>query len=70
MERELYALWQATLGCEKYIRGLLGFVYLDHKNNLFTPSMLDNRRIANQSLDVGLGAAMLQHRVGLAPRGG
>ena len=48
MERELYALWQAVIGMERYIRGLLCFVYIDHKNNLFTKSMLDNRRIAKK----------------------
>merc|ERR1712039_508660 len=31
-----------------YLRGLLCFVYIDHKNNLFTESMLDNRRIAKK----------------------
>ena len=48
MERELYALWQAVVGHEKMIRGLLTFVYIDHKNNLFVHSMLDNRRIAKK----------------------
>ena len=48
MERELYALWQAVVGHERLIRGLLTFVYVDHKNNLFVHSMLDNRRIAKK----------------------
>ena len=39
MERELYGLWQAVVGHEKYLRGLLCYVYIDHKNNLFTESM-------------------------------
>merc|ERR1711972_1179849 len=32
----------------KYLRGLLTYVYIDHKNHLFTESMLDNRRIAKK----------------------
>ena len=48
MERELYALWQAVTGHEKMSRGLSTFVYIDHKNNLFVHSMLDNRRIAKK----------------------
>ena len=48
MERELYALWQGVVKHERYIRGLLCYCYIDHKNNLFTASMLDNRRIAKK----------------------
>ena len=48
MERELYALWQAVVGHEKMIRGLLTFVYIDHKNNLFNAAMLGNKRIAKK----------------------
>ena len=48
MERELFALWQSVTSHEKMIRGLLTFVYIDHKNNLFVRSMLDNRRIAKK----------------------
>ena len=48
MERELYALWQGVTGHEKFLRGLLSYVYIDHKNNLFAESMLDNRRIAKK----------------------
>ena len=48
MERELFGLWQSVIGHEKYIKGLLTYVYMDHKNNLFSQSMLDNRRIAKK----------------------
>ena len=30
------------------MRGLLTYVYIDHKNNLYAESMLDNRRIAKK----------------------
>ena len=48
MERELYAMWQGVVRHDKYIKGVHIFVYVDHKNNLFTASMLDNRRIAKK----------------------
>ena len=48
MERELYALWQGVTGHEKYLRGLLSYVCIDHKNNLLAESMLDNRRLAKK----------------------
>jgi len=57
MERELYALWQSVVGHERFIRGLLVFVYIDHKNNLFIHAMLDNRRIGKK---VGNWALELQ----------
>ena len=44
MERELHALWQGVVGHERLIKGFKTFVYIDHKNNLFTEAQLDNRR--------------------------
>ena len=44
MERELYALWQGVVGHERLIKGFKTFVYIDHKNNLFTEAQLDNRK--------------------------
>ena len=58
MERELYALWQAVVKHERFLKGLLCYVYVDHKNNMFVSSMLDNRRIAKK---VSNWALELQH---------
>ena len=44
MERELFALWRGVVEHEKLIKGFLCFVYIDHKNNLFSEAQLDNRR--------------------------
>ena len=44
MERELYALWKGVVGFGRLIKGFPTFVYMDHKNNLFTEAQLDNRR--------------------------
>jgi hypothetical protein len=44
MERELYALWQRVVGHERLLKGFKTFVYIDHKNNLFSEAQLDNRR--------------------------
>ena len=44
MERELYALWQGVVGFDRRIRGFCVYVYMDHKNNLYTEAQLDNRR--------------------------
>ena len=43
MERELYALWQSVVGHERLIKGFKTYVYIDHKNNLFTEAQLDLR---------------------------
>ena len=45
MERELYARWQGVVGFEKHIKGFLTLCYMDHKNNMFKESALENRRI-------------------------
>ena len=50
MERELYALWQGVVGMERRIKGFRTFCYMDHKNNLFTSSLLGNRRVNKQFL--------------------
>ena len=44
MERELYALWQGVTQHDRLIKGFKIYVYIDHKNNLFTEAQLDNRR--------------------------
>ena len=44
MEREFYALWQGVVGLDRLIKGFHTYVYMDHKNNLFTEAQLDNRR--------------------------
>ena len=44
MERELYALWRGVVEHEKFIKGFKVYVYIDHKNNLYTEAQLDNRR--------------------------
>ena len=44
MERELYALWQWVTGMDRLIKGFKTFVYMGHKNNLFSEAQLDNRR--------------------------
>ena len=48
MERELYALWFGVTSHERVIKGFLTFCYIDHKNNLFSAAMLDNRRISKK----------------------
>ena len=58
MERELYALWQGVVGFERLIRGFKVYVYMDHKNNLYHETLLDNRRIAKKMLNWALE---LQH---------
>ena len=58
MERELYALWQGVVGFERLIRGFKVYVYMDHKNNLFTEALLDNRRVAKKMVNWALE---LQH---------
>ena len=44
MERELYALWQGVTGLDHLIQGFRTYVYMDHKNNLFTEAQFDIRR--------------------------
>jgi len=58
MERELYALWQGVVGFERLIRGFKVYVYMDHKNNLYTEALLDNRRVAKKMVNWALE---LQH---------
>ena len=58
MERELYALWQGVTGFERLIRGFKVYVYMDHKNNLYSEALLDNRRVAKKMLNWALE---LQH---------
>ena len=41
---ELFALWKGVVGLERHIKGFHTFVYMDHKNNLFSEAQLDNRR--------------------------
>ena len=61
MERELYALWQGVVGLEKLIKGFHTYVYMDHKNNLFTEAQLDNRRRSKKMSNLGTGATTVQH---------
>ena len=58
MERELYGLWQEVVGFERLIRGFKVYVYMDHKNNLYSEALLDNRRVAKKMLNWALE---LQH---------
>jgi len=58
MERELYGLWQGVVGFERLIRGFKVYVYMDHKNNLYSEALLDNRRVAKKMLNWALE---LQH---------
>ena len=44
LERELYGLKEALLADSHLIKGFPVIVYTDHTNNLFTPSLLANRR--------------------------
>ena len=48
-ERELYGIREALALSEPYIKGFQT-VLTDHKNNLFTGSLLSNRRVNNKLL--------------------
>ena len=51
MERHLYALWREVVGFERLIRGFKVYLYMDHKINLFTEALLDNRRVAKRMVN-------------------
>ena len=50
----MYALWQGVVAHDRLIRGFKVFVYVDHKNNIYTEALLDNRRIAKKMLNWAL----------------
>ena len=43
--------WQGLLSHERLIKGFKVFVYIDHKNNLFTECTLDNRWMSTNILN-------------------
>ena len=49
-ERELYAIREALAATDHLSKGFQVVVYTDHKNNLFTSSLLSNRRINKKLL--------------------
>ena len=49
-ERELYGLREGLAACEPYTKGFKVIVLTDHKNNLFTGSLLANRRVNKKLL--------------------
>ena len=49
-ERELYALREALAAVHHLTKGFTIHVYMDHKNNLFTNSLLSNRRVNKKLL--------------------
>ena len=49
-ERELFALHEALIASNPYTKGFRVVVYTDHKNNLFTGSLLANRRVNKKLL--------------------
>ena len=49
-ERELYAIREALAATDHLTKGFQVVVYTDHKNNLFTSSLLSNRRINKKLL--------------------
>ena len=50
VERELYAIREALAATDHLAKGFQVVVYTDHKNNLFTSSLLSNRRINKKLL--------------------
>ena len=48
MERELFVLWFGATKHERCIKGLRAYVYIDHKNNIFSAFMLDNRMVTKK----------------------
>ena len=51
-ERELYGLREGVAATEPYTKGFEVLVQVDHKTNLFTNSLLGNRRV-NKRLRAG-----------------
>ena len=62
-ERELYALREALAAVHHLTKGFTIHVYMDHKNNLFTNSLLSNRRVNKKLLRWALDIEELGDRV-------
>ena len=52
-ERELFGIREALALAEPYVNGFQTVVLTDHKNNLFTGSLLSNRRVTKQAPPLG-----------------
>ena len=62
-ERELYALREALAAVHHLTKGFVIHVFMDHKNNLFTNSLLSNRRVNKKLLRWALDIEELGDRV-------